>query len=86
MSSWRHQIVLRMPATTVGINTKEEWKAFYSKIIKETDWGPGSFAPALCSYANGPMIYSTFPLLDTLSSERKCATIRSANDARRGRT
>ena len=57
MSSWREQHVLRMPATTIGIQTEDEWKAFYSKIIKEMDWGPGSFAPALCSYSeNGPMI------------------------------
>ena len=39
MSCWREQHVLRMPATTIGIYTKE-----------------GSFAPALCSYKNGPMI------------------------------
>ena len=26
------------------------------KLIQETDCEPGSFAPALCSYANGPMI------------------------------
>ncbi len=56
MSCWREQHVLRMPAATVGIHTKEEWKAFYDKLIKETDWGAGSFAPALCSYKNGPMI------------------------------
>ena len=56
MSCWREQHVLRMPATTIGIHTKEEWKAFYSKLIKETDWSVGSFAPALCSYKNGPMI------------------------------
>ncbi len=56
MSSRREQRVLRMPATTIGIDTKEEWELFYSEIIKETDWGVGSFAPALCSYENGPMI------------------------------
>lgn len=56
MSSWRAQIVLRMPATTIGINTKEEWDAYYSNLIKKTDWEPGSFAPALCSYKDGPMI------------------------------
>ena len=57
MSSWREQHVLRMPAATIGIQTKDAWDAFYSEIIKETDWGPGSFAPALCSYTeNGPMI------------------------------
>ena len=56
MSCWRHQRVLRMPATTIGINTKEEWNDFYSVLIKETDWEAGSFAPALCSYENGPMI------------------------------
>ena len=56
MSSWREQRVLRMPATTIGIHTKEAWNAFYARLIKETDWGPGSFAPALCSYENGPMI------------------------------
>ena len=65
MSCWREQHVLRMPATTIGINTKDEWNAFYSKIKEETDWGAGSFAPALCSYAeNGPMI--NFP--DLLSN------------------
>ena len=56
MSSWREQHVLRMPATTIGIHTKEEWNAFYDRLINETDWGAGSFAPALCSYKNGPMI------------------------------
>ena len=56
MSCWRQQRVLRMPATTIGIDTKEEWNAFYSKLIKETNWEAGSFAPALCSYENGPMI------------------------------
>ena len=56
MSCWRQQRVLRMPATTIGIHTEEEWKEYYSKLIKETDWEPGSFAPALCSYKNGPMI------------------------------
>ncbi|MBR2562820.1 MAG: hypothetical protein IKE31_11860, partial [Eubacterium sp.] len=34
----------------------EEWNAYYSRFIKETDWNPGSFAPSLCSYENGPMI------------------------------
>lgn len=56
MSSWRAQRVLRMPAATIGIRTKEEWSAYYSKLKKETTWAPGSFAPALCSYENGPMI------------------------------
>ena len=56
MSCWREQHVLRMPATTIGIHTKEEWKAYYAKLCKETDWSAGSFAPALCSYKNGPMI------------------------------
>lgn len=56
MSCWREQHVLRIPATVIGINTKEEWKEYYSRLIKETDWRPGSFAPALCSYENGPMI------------------------------
>ncbi len=28
MSSWREQHVLRMPATTIGIHTNEEWNAF----------------------------------------------------------
>ena len=37
MSSWREQHVLRMPATTIGIQTKDEWNAFYSEIIKKTD-------------------------------------------------
>ena len=45
-----------MPATTIGIYTKEEWEEFYSKLCKKTDWSAGSFAPALCSYKNGPMI------------------------------
>ena len=57
MSCWREQHVLRMPATTIGIHTEEEWKAFYNKIIKETTWEAGDFAPALCSYRKtGPMI------------------------------
>ena len=56
MSCWRQQRVLRMSATTIGIDTKEEWNDFYSVLIKETDWEAGSFAPALCSYENGPMI------------------------------
>ena len=56
MSCWREQHVLRMPATTIGIYTKEEWEEFYSKLCKKTDWSAGSFAPALCSYKNGPMI------------------------------
>ncbi len=56
MSCWRSQRVLRMPATTIGIHTQEEWNAYYSRFIKETDWNPGSFAPSLCSYENGPMI------------------------------
>ena len=57
MSCWREQHVLRMPATTIGIYTKEEWEEFYSKLCKKTDWSAGSFAPALCSYSeNGPMI------------------------------
>ena len=50
MSCWREQHVLRMPATTIGIYTKEEWEEFYSKLCKKTDWSAGSFAPALCSY------------------------------------
>ncbi len=56
MSCWREQHVLRMPATTIGIRTEEEWKAYYAKLRDETDWSAGSFAPALCSYENGPMI------------------------------
>ena len=40
MSCWREQHVLRMPATTIGIYTKEGWEEFYSKL----------------SYKNGPMI------------------------------
>ena len=56
MSCWREQHVLRMPATTIGIYTKEGWEEFYSKLCKKTDWSAGSFAPALCSYKNGPMI------------------------------
>ena len=64
ISSWREQHVLRMPAATIGIQTEDEWKAFYSQKIKETVWGPGSFAPALCSYSeNGPMI--DYILLDS---------------------
>ena len=56
MSCWREQHVLRMPAKTIGINTEEEWEEYYGKLINETDWSVGSFAPALCSYENGPMI------------------------------
>ena len=39
-----------------GIHTEEEWKAYYAKLCKKTDWSAGSFAPVLCSYKNGPMI------------------------------
>ncbi len=68
ISSWREQHVLRMPAATIGIQTEDEWKAFYSQIIKETVWGPGSFAPAFCSYSeNGPMI--DYILLDSAPVE-----------------
>jgi hypothetical protein len=38
-----------MPATTIGIHTKEEWRAYYAKLKEKTDWSAGSFAPALCS-------------------------------------
>ena len=67
MSCWREQHVLRMPATTIGIHTKEEWEVLYSKLIKETTWEAGSFAPALCSYENGPMI--DYILLDSAPVE-----------------
>lgn len=56
MSCWREQHVLRMPTMTIGIHTKEEWKVYYAKLCKETDWSAGSFVHALCSYKNGPMI------------------------------
>ena len=36
MSSWREQHVLRMPATTIGIHTNEEWNAFFMAILTET--------------------------------------------------
>ena len=55
---------MRMPVATIGIQTEDEWKAFSSQKIKETVWGPGSFAPALCSYSeNRPMI--DYILLDS---------------------
>ena len=76
MSCWREQHVLRMPATTIGIYTKEEWEEFYSKLCKKTDWSAGSFAPALCSYKNGPMI--DYILVD--SAPWKVADIKCLQD------
>ncbi len=35
MSCWREQHVLRMPATTIGIHTKEEWN---SPALLSTRW------------------------------------------------
>ena len=77
---------MRMPAATIGIQTEDEWKAFSSQKIKETVWGPGSFAPALCSYSeNRPMI--DYILLDSaprgrwwLQDARKTSLVQRGNE------
>ena len=44
----RHK-VLRMPGSTVGLNTPEELQEYEFAHEGELNWRPGFFAPALCS-------------------------------------
>lgn len=44
----RHK-VLRMPGSTVGLNTREELWEYESAHEEEMNWQPGCFAVALCS-------------------------------------
>ena len=56
MSCWEKQVVLRMPAKTVGIWFPWDWERFEEEFGERFTWMPGSFAPALCSKEKGYFI------------------------------
>lgn len=56
MSCWTKQVVLRLPAKTVGIWFPWEWERFEEEYFELFHWEPGHFAPSLCSKENGYFI------------------------------
>ncbi len=56
MSCWRTQIVLRLPGAALGIRSMEEWETFERRYRRKLSWEEGHFAPALCTYEQGPFL------------------------------
>ncbi len=50
MSCRVEQRVLRMPASTIGIYSEDEFRQFENEHRDTLCWEPGHFAPALCSF------------------------------------
>ena len=53
MSCWRKQVVLRMPAKTVGIWFAWEWERFKEEYFEQFTWDEGDISPALCTKERG---------------------------------
>ncbi len=62
MSCRRKQEVLRLPMSTVGVVTEEQWERFEAEHEDVLDWEVGCFCPALCTKRHG--YYLDYYLVD----------------------